>query len=99
MYGYDVRAEVLGSLGMVQMGDVRKTNMTCFDKDGAKDDTWRMDSHIFASGYTAQVRAFADAIQSGKQTGPNGRDAHRALAISLACIESIESGTEVKTNI
>lgn len=99
MYGYDVRAEVLGSLGMVQMGDVRKTNITCFDKDGAKEDTWRMDSHIFASGYAAQVRAFADAIQSGKQTGPNGRDAYRALAVSLACIESIKTSEVIKTNI
>lgn len=99
MYGYDVRAEVLGSKGMVQMGDVRKANMTLFNQQGAEDATWRMDSHIFADGYTAQIRAFVAAILTGEQTGPNGNDAHRALAVALACIESIQSNQPVTTNI
>ncbi|TYL48748.1 Gfo/Idh/MocA family oxidoreductase [Marinomonas sp. IMCC 4694] len=99
MYGYDVRAEVLGSLGMVQMGDVRKPNMTSYNKDGAQDDTWRVDSDIFVDAYAAQIRAFANAILTGQQTGPNGRDAHRALAISLACIESVTTGNAITTNI
>lgn len=99
MYGYDVRAEVLGSKGMVQMGDVRKANMTLFNQNGAEDATWRMDSHIFAEGYTAQIRAFVEAILTGEQTGPNGNDAHRALAVALACIESVQSNQPVTTDI
>nr|WP_223295029.1 Gfo/Idh/MocA family oxidoreductase [Marinomonas mediterranea] len=99
MYGYDVRAEVLGSGGMVQMGDVRKSNMTLMDKDGSKDDTWRMDSDIFADAYTAQVSAFATAIQTGKVEGPTGIDARRALEVALACIESKKTDAAVATSI
>ena len=99
MYGYDVRAEVLGSQGMVQMGDVRKPNMTLFDKDGAEDTTWRMDSHIFADAYTAQIQSFANSILSGKPHGPNGNDARRALEVALACIESVQSQSHINTNI
>ena len=99
MYGYDVRAEVLGSEGMVQMGDVRKANMTLMDKAGSKDDTWRMDSHIFADAYAAQVSAFANAIQTGKVEGPTGIDARRALAVALACIESMQTGGPITTDI
>lgn len=99
MYGYDVRGEVLGSKGMVKMGDVRRSFSTLYDADGSKDDTWRMDSHIFAEAYAEQIRSFADAIRTGKQSGPDGNDARRALAVSLACIESIKTGLPVDVSI
>ncbi|OCP19748.1 MULTISPECIES: Gfo/Idh/MocA family oxidoreductase [unclassified Ensifer] len=91
MYGYDIRGEVFGSGGMVTMGDVRRSSMTLFDKNGTSNDTWRRDTEHFVHGYTAQLASFVRAVRRGEMTeGPGGADARNALAIALACIESVE---------
>ncbi|OHV87641.1 Gfo/Idh/MocA family oxidoreductase [Mesorhizobium sp. ORS 3428] len=89
LYGYDIRGEVFGSSGMVTMGDVRRSSMTLFDKDGVSNDTWRRDTDHFIHGYTAQLASFVRAVRSGKVEGPTGEDARDALTIALACIESV----------
>ncbi|MDE3775176.1 Gfo/Idh/MocA family oxidoreductase [Sinorhizobium meliloti] len=90
MYGYDIRGEVFGSGGMVTMGDVRRSSMTLFDKDGVSSETWRRDTDHFVHGYTAQLASFLTAVRRGEITeGPTGIDARNALSIALACIESV----------
>lgn len=90
MYGYDIRGEVFGSGGMVTMGDVRRSSMTLFDKNGVSSDTWRRDTDHFVHGYTAQLASFVTAVRRGEITeGPTGIDARNALSIALACIESV----------
>lgn len=96
LYGYDIRGEVFGSGGMVTMGDVRRSSMTLFDKTGTSNDTWRRDTDHFIHGYTAQLAAFAGAVRRGEVTaGPSGIDARNALAVALACIESISKKAPV----
>ncbi|MEY9536102.1 Gfo/Idh/MocA family oxidoreductase [Sinorhizobium fredii] len=90
MYGYDIRSEVFGSGGMVTMGDVRRSSMTLFDKNGVSSDTWRRDTDHFVHGYTAQLASFVAAVRRREITeGPTGVDARNALSIALACIESV----------
>ncbi len=96
MYGYDIRGEVFGSGGMITMGDVRRSSMTLFDKNGVSNDTWRRDTDHFVHGYTAQLASFVDAVRSRDVTGPTGEDARNALAIALACIKSVSQGRTVK---
>ncbi|MFC9506058.1 Gfo/Idh/MocA family oxidoreductase [Streptomyces sp. NPDC057002] len=36
VYGYDVRAEVLGSAGMLTRGDARRTHLTAYGPDGPR---------------------------------------------------------------
>lgn len=92
MYGYDIRGEVFGSGGMVTMGDVRKSSMTLFDKDGVSQDTWRGDTEHFVHGYTAQLASFVRGILHGTPVqGPTGHDARGALALALAAIESVKT--------
>lgn len=89
MYGYDIRGEVFGSQGMVTMGDVRRSSMMLFDKSGVSSDTWRRDTEHFIHGYTAQLAAFVRSVRGEPGMVPGGEDARAALAIALACIESI----------
>ena len=90
LYGYDIRGEVFGSGGMVTMGDVRRSSMTLFDKDGVSNDTWRRDTDHFVHGYTAQLASFVSSVRTGEfKDAPTGLDARNALAIALACIESV----------
>lgn len=96
MYGYDIRGEVFGSGGMVTMGDVRRSSMTVFDKDGVSNDTWRRDTDHFVHGYTAQLASFVRCIQNGTPVqGPTGQDAKGALALALAAIESVKAKAPV----
>jgi myo-inositol 2-dehydrogenase/D-chiro-inositol 1-dehydrogenase len=96
LYGYDIRGEVFGSAGMVTMGDVRRSSMTLFDKNGVSNETWRMDTHHFVAAYTAQLAAFIEAVRTKNSIVPNGKDARDALAIALACIASVKAHAPVR---
>jgi myo-inositol 2-dehydrogenase/D-chiro-inositol 1-dehydrogenase len=95
-YGYDVRGEVLGSGGMAQMGDGRRTGMTFSDATGRSVETVRGDQELFADAYTAELTAFVDAVRSGTPAPVTGEDARSALAIALAAAESARAGRPVR---
>src|SRR3954463_16504313 len=57
-YGYDVRGEVLGSGGMAQMGNGRRTGLLFSDAAGRHVETARSDQELFAGAYVAEVAAF-----------------------------------------
>src|SRR3954463_2358937 len=57
-YGYDVRGEVLGSGGMAQMGNGRRTGLLFSDAAGRHVETARGDQELFAGAYVAEVAAF-----------------------------------------
>jgi myo-inositol 2-dehydrogenase/D-chiro-inositol 1-dehydrogenase len=95
-YGYDIRGEVLGSLGMVQMGDGRRTGMTFSGAAGRSVETVRGDQELFIDAYTAELTAFADAVRTGTPAPVTGEDARAALAIALAAAESVRAGRPVR---
>ena len=95
-YGYDVRGEVLGSGGMAQMGDGRRTGMTYSDAAGRSVETVRGDQELFADAYTAELTAFVDAVRTGTPAPVTGEDARGALMIALAAAESVRAGGPVR---
>jgi myo-inositol 2-dehydrogenase / D-chiro-inositol 1-dehydrogenase len=95
-YGYDVRGEVLGSAGMVQMGDGRRTGAVVSDAAGRSVETARGDQELFAGAYTAELAAFVDAVRSGTPPPVTGEDARTALAIALAAAASVRAGRPVR---
>jgi myo-inositol 2-dehydrogenase/D-chiro-inositol 1-dehydrogenase len=95
-YGYDVRGEVLGSGGMAQMGDGRRTGMTYSDAAGRSVETVRGDQELFADAYTAELTAFVDAVRTGTPAQVTGEDARSALTIALAAAESVRTGGPVR---
>ena len=91
LYGYDVRAEVFGSAGMVTAGNARSTDMTLYDARGVHVDTSRRDTDLLHSAYAGELTAFADAIRHGTPVPATGHDARIALSIALAAIRSVET--------
>jgi myo-inositol 2-dehydrogenase / D-chiro-inositol 1-dehydrogenase len=91
-YGYDVRAEVFGSGGMVTAGATQKSPMTLHNHEGMSSPTRRGDVEMFLDAYTAEFVEFAEAVREKRVPAVTGRDARRALGIALACIESAQSG-------
>jgi myo-inositol 2-dehydrogenase / D-chiro-inositol 1-dehydrogenase len=95
-YGYDVRGEVLGSGGMVTMGDGRRSGLAFSGPAGRLVETVRGDQELFPGAYTAELAAFVEAVRTGTPAPVTGADARAALAIALAAAESVRTGRDVQ---
>ena len=108
LYGYDIRGEVFGSKGMVQAGRATETAARRYTADGMSADTPRLNVELFRQAYTDELADFADAVRARRDgtppssaaysLTPGAADARRALAVALACIESVKAGTPVRVN-
>ena len=90
-YGYDVRGEVFGSRGMVTAGDGARSSMRLFTAGGLAQDTVRGDVELLIDAYAGELAEFVSAAREGRPPSVTGRDARRALAVALACIESVQT--------
>lgn len=105
LYGYDVRGEVFGSKGMVQAGRSTETAARRYTAEGLSADTPRLNVELFRQAYTDELADFTAAVRAKRDGGPapssgvtltpGAADARRALAMALACIESVKSGAPV----
>ena len=96
LYGYDVRGEAFGSVGMVTAGAARTTDMTLYDASGIHVDTARHDTDLLHSAYVGEIAAFVDAVRAGGPSPVHGDAARTALTVALAAIESVETGAVAK---
>jgi myo-inositol 2-dehydrogenase/D-chiro-inositol 1-dehydrogenase len=102
LYGYDVRGEVFGSKGMVQAGRSTETAARRYTADGLSADTPRLNVELFRQAYTDELADFTAAVRSRRDgtpppsgdftLTPGPADARRALAMALACIDSVKQG-------
>ncbi|MFP5366959.1 MAG: Gfo/Idh/MocA family oxidoreductase, partial [Actinomycetes bacterium] len=105
LYGYDVRGEVFGSKGMVQAGRSTETAARRYTAEGLSADTPRLNVELFRQAYTDELADFAAAVRAKRDgvpspssdvsLAPGAADARRALAMALACIESVKRGAPV----
>ena len=98
-YGYDVRAEVFGSAGMVTAGNGARSSARLFTAAGAQHDTARGDVELMLDAYTAEFVEFVAAVTDHRDPYVTGDDARRALAVALACIESVQKHAPVPVPI
>lgn len=96
VYGYDVRAEVFGSEGMITAGGIRESSMTRYNHNGVSFDTCRYDQDLLFDAYVDELRSFVDCVIHNKPALANAEDARWALKIALASIESVKSNLPIK---
>jgi len=96
VYGYDVRGEVFGSKGMLQAGHINATHCVRYHQGGIAIETSRMDSELLREAYVSEMEEFARCILNDETPRATGDDARNALAIALACIESVKKGHPIK---
>ena len=94
-YGYDVRGEVFGSAGMLSMGGAPRSPLVLSDASGRHAETVRSDVELFGDAYAAELTEFARAVRGRRRPAVTGSDARRALAVALACIESVQADAPV----
>ena len=96
VYGYDVRAEVFGSGGMVTVGNARETSANYFGEAGEASQTVRGNLDLFHDAYVAELADFVACVRSGAAPQSTGEDARAALAIALSAIRSVETHAPVR---
>lgn len=89
-YGYDVRCEVVGELGVTSLDPVASiaTTLTADRADGVPPD-WKV---RFDDAYLAELQDWIDGLGRGVIVGPNAWDGYCATAVSECCVRSLDSG-------
>lgn len=95
-YGYDARAEVVGTEGVLVIGPLQAQPVNRITKPGnvvaPRIPSWPV---RFALAYQAEAAHFVECIREGKQPLVGGRDGRCALEGVLAANRSIQIGVPV----
>jgi myo-inositol 2-dehydrogenase/D-chiro-inositol 1-dehydrogenase/scyllo-inositol 2-dehydrogenase (NAD+) len=89
-YGYDARVELVGTEGLLIIGDVRgQAILQIQDRDtGMVTPVHRTWPDRFAEGYRAEMRAFVESILTGSDLQAGGEDGYLALCAVIAANRS-----------
>jgi predicted dehydrogenase len=89
IYGYDIRTEILGTKGTLQIGYLRETPVMVLTKDGVTHDTVPYFMERFGQSYVDQLQNFVDHLLQSKPPSITCDDGIAALRISLAATRSL----------
>jgi len=92
VYGYDIRTEIVGSKGTVQIGYLQKTADLVLTGAGVQHDAVGHWLVRFADAYLSEMRDFVKKVLAGGPPRVTGEDGRRALAIALAAERSHHEG-------
>jgi scyllo-inositol 2-dehydrogenase (NAD+) len=95
VYGYDIRTEVLGTDGALQVGYLRETPLLVLAKEGVSHDVVPYFMQRFERSYIAQLENFAGNVLAGYTPPVTIDDGMEALRVSLAATMAWQSGRSV----
>ncbi len=96
VFGYDIRGEIWGTKGSIQIGYLRETPILIMTAGGITHDVVPHFMQRFERAYQAQIQDFVDRVRSGKKPPITGQDAIAAMRISLAATQSCKEGRTVQ---
>jgi len=95
-YGYDVRAEILGTEGMLQIGSKQAYSVLVWNKDknliSEGNQSWRT---LFKDAYEEGARHFVNCILTDSVPKVGIIDGKKAVEIVIAANKSIKSGKPI----
>lgn len=91
-YGYDARMEIIGTKGIMQIGQMQgQSIITCTNRDqGLITPIYRTWPQRFAWGYIYELEHFVECIQTGEKPKVGGEDGRWAVAGVLAGTRSFQ---------
>lgn len=90
-YGYDQRAEIFGSEGVVTVENKECHQTVLTSAAGVRRANAESSlSDRYADAYAAELQAFVDAVRDGRPSEVGGRDARLPVAVGLAALRSAE---------
>lgn len=96
-YGYDARVEVLGTEGLLTIGEVRGTSiLICHVDKKIMTEPFQSWRDRFREAYVAEAESFLKAISEDREPEVTGEDGRKALEATLAAIRSIKDHKPVE---
>ncbi|MFD1676276.1 inositol 2-dehydrogenase [Alicyclobacillus fodiniaquatilis] len=94
-YGYDIRAEILGTEGTLVVSGLRQQNVTLLSNRGSNYEILPGFIERFKEAYVDELIAFIQCVQQGERPSVGVRDGYQALAIATAAKRSYQEKREV----
>jgi len=88
VYGYDIRAEVLGTKGTIQAGYLRDTPILVMNADGVTHDVVPYFPERFADAYVSQLNNYLGNLVDDKEPMIKIEDGIAALQVAIAATDS-----------
>ncbi len=89
VFGYDIRTEILGTQGTLQVGYIRETPLLVLTKNNVAHDTVPYFMERFGQAYVDQLQNFVDRVRGGQAPAITCDDGIAALRVSLAATQSL----------
>ena len=94
-YGHDLRGEVIGDEGAVQVGRLQKTPVRWLDKAGAHHDAVFTTPERMGDAFVTMLQSFVDCILDDTEPPVSSQDGMATLSIAIAARHSIQTGEPV----
>ncbi len=88
VYGYDIRAEILGTEGTLKVGYLRETPVLVMKKEGVSHDTVPYFMERFERAYVDQLVNFVDHLVRGLEPSIRCEDGVADLEVAVAATQS-----------
>ncbi|MEI3612903.1 Gfo/Idh/MocA family oxidoreductase [Pseudogracilibacillus sp. SO30301A] len=94
-YGYDIRGEVVGTDGAIQIGSMRQNDIKLFKTNETSHDLVQDFPTRFKDAYLFEMVHFIEAVRNDEQPLCTAIDGKKALDISIAATRSFNNGETV----
>ena len=95
-WGYDIRAEVMGSVGKVSVDAGQRTPATFTRRNGFEGDLIVEFAERFEVAFRREIEAFFADLAAGRTPGPGPDDAYETLRLAVACTRSWKEGRPIR---
>ena len=95
VYGYDIRAEVLGTKGALKIGYLQETPVLVLTTEGVTHDVVPYFPERFCDAYVAQLNDFLNNLENGSSPMVTIDDGIAGLQVAIAATDSLKKGTVV----
>jgi predicted dehydrogenase len=95
VFGYDIRTEIWGTKGSLQIGYFQHTPILVMTQEGITHDAVPHFMQRFGGAYLTQIQDFVDKVRKGEPPSLSAADAIAAMRISLAATLSCREGRSV----
>jgi myo-inositol 2-dehydrogenase/D-chiro-inositol 1-dehydrogenase len=95
-WGYDIRAEVMGSVGKVSVDAGQRTPATLARRNGFEGDLIVEFPERFEIAFRRELESFFADLGAGRTPGPGPDDAYETLRLAVACTRSWKENRPIK---
>jgi myo-inositol 2-dehydrogenase/D-chiro-inositol 1-dehydrogenase len=94
-YGHDLRVEVIGDEGAVQIGRFRQTPVRLLNRQGVHHDMPRTTPDRLGEAFAIEIQAFVDCVLYDSEPPVGGHDSRATVAVGLAATQAMHEGRPV----